>query len=508
MKTSPLGSARTLLLAALACAAVIIVASVALMTTGGDGGSSSSDSDSSESGGLGPAAGPGHRVKPTKKKSAEETGEEPDDDPNIVVPIRGESRGPEGDIFVVDEKSVRAVFAIRHWEELRRQIDELQRDGKTVPEDIVKALMEMLSKDDLRLDAVLVLGGVKDDATGKALAQLALSPDASVESRQAALDALARSGQKAALPFLQELVQSPTADEKYVRHAVLAIAAVGGSDATKTLIDLLAQHRDRVDDLHDAIVKALGTAVDSDGGIAAVMRGARDKGDKEMFQSVVVAAQIQGDKIGPETKAELQSMVESPETFTSFGTEEDRLIAQSTVLPAAAAAGIVAPVLRMASTSGPMRDVALEALVNARGDAAAKLIADALTKSTDDTVRWKLAKALGMTASFKATPTLISLLDDSSANVRNVSAQGLGLIRDASAVPAMVAHLDKTTDYQFAFPLVVSLGQIGANAALPALEKLAAREEDLWRQLRPFVLNAIHLIKTDNPDSVLLDDKK
>ena len=210
MKPSLLGSARTLLLGALAFAAVVIVVSVAWMSTGGGG---SSSSESSENGGLGlPPGGPGHRSKTAKPKSPEDEAEDEGPDDGVEVRIPGESRTPEGPEYVVDEKSIRAVFAIHHWEELRRQIDELQRAGKTVPEDVVKALMEMFAKDDLRLDAVLVLGGVTDDATGRALAQLALSPDAPAESRQAALDALAKSGQKAALPFLQQLVTSPGAD--------------------------------------------------------------------------------------------------------------------------------------------------------------------------------------------------------------------------------------------------------------------------------------------------------
>jgi len=509
MKQSDSGSARTLLLAALACAAVVIVASVAMMSVGGDGSSSGEGGDGGSSGGIGSIFRRGESSKPSKPKAAEEDEEEPDD--GVVVPIRGESRDPEGPTYVVDEKSLRAVFALRHWEEMRRQIDELQRDGKVVPEDVVKALMEMLAKEDLRIDAVLVLGGVKDDATGRALAQLALSPDAPVEARQAALDALAKSGQKAALPFLQQLVSSPTADEKFVRRAVFAIAAVGGDDSARTLIDLLLQHQDIGDDLHGAIVSALGKAHDVDGGMAAVLRDARGKGNKQVFQAVVVASQMQGAAVGPEMKAEIQRMVESPEqAFSGFTNEEERQIAQATVLPAAAAAGIVAPVLRLASTSGPMRDVALEALVNARGDSAAKLISDTLKLATDETVRWKLTKALGQTASFKATPMLVSLLDDPVVNVRNMAAQGLGQIRDPSAVPSMLAHLEKAApDREFAQPLVVSLGQIGANAALPALEKLAASEEEFWRQqMKPFVLNAITRIKTDNPDSMLLDDKK
>jgi HEAT repeat protein len=224
---------------------------------------------------------------------------------------------------------------------------------------------------------------------------------------------------------------------------------------------------------------------------------------------VVVAAQMQQDRVGAEVKEELKRMVEDPAMFSAFATEEERLQMAGTVLPAAAAVGHVAPVVRIATTPGPLRDTALESLARARGDAAAKQIADALKQATDETVRWKLTKALGNTASFAATPTLVSLLGDSDANVRNVAAQGLGQIRDPSAVPSILKHLEKAApDYDFAHHLVESLGLIGANSALPALQKLAASEEEFWKkQLGFFIRNAIARIKTENPDSMLLDGK-
>jgi len=503
MTTRPsLGSARTLLLAALAFAAAVIVVSVALMTTRSD------DEPSPESGGTSPLVPGGRHKTKTKIDDETETTDPSDPDPGGIVQIPSGSRDPSGDNYVVDGDSVRAVFKIRHWEELRRQIDELQRAGKTVPPDVVKSLIDLLSQVDQRLDVVLVLGGVKDDETGRKLGELAVATTADPEVRKAALDALAKSGQKAALPMLQQLVDAPDADEQYVRHALFALGAIGGADAGHTLLQQLERHQG--DDLRDAVMSALGTAGDVDAGMATELRSARDKGDKGKLQTIIVAAQMQGAKAGPEVKAELTRMVESPDTLTGFATEDERLQIVGTALPAAAAAGIVAPVVRLASGGGVLRDVALEALINARGASAAKQIIEALSRASDDVVRWKLTKALGQTADFAATATLVSLLDDPSVNVRDVAAQGLGSIHDGSAVPAMLKHLEKAApEYTYARNLVESLGLIGANAALPMLQKLAASTDPFWRdQLAPFVKLAINRIKTDNPDSMIEYDGK
>jgi HEAT repeat protein len=451
-------------------------------------------------GGRGGPAVPG---KSPRSPKTDETEDGPDEDPGGIIEF-GPVRGAEGEVFTVTPDKLRIVFAARHWEEIRRMIDVLQADGETVPEDVVKALIEMLSKDDLRLDAVLALGGVKDAATGRALAELALSGEATPETRQAALDAIAKGGQTSALPLVQQLLAVEGLDDGVARHALFALAGIGGPDAAKTLLDMLERHSG--DDLRGAVVAALGKARDADSGLASLLRAARDKGDRETLQAVLVAAQIRGAAVGEDLKVELQRLVESDAALSAFPDEVERQIVQGTAMPAAVAAGVIEPVLRVATTSGPMRDIALNALREARGDTAAKLIAAALLRATDEIQRRELTVALGETGSSAATATLVSLLDDESENVRRAAARGLSQIRDAAAVKPILARLAKAApDHDFARNLVGALGTIGANEALATLQKLEASEEDFWRQLRPFVQNAIVRIKTGNPESLRLD---
>jgi HEAT repeat protein len=512
MRKLSLGSTRTLLLAALALAAVVVVGSFALMATRSDAPDDPANRpDGDGKDGNAPlTGGRGHRdPKRARAKDGADEGDEGGDDEGPARDLwkpRGQpngSRDPEGDVLVVTADTLRAEFAARHWEEVRRMIDELQAKGEAVPADVVKSLIDLLAKDDTRIDAVLALGGVKDDTAGRALAELAASHDADVATRQAALDALAKSGQKSVLPMLQQLVATEGLDEAIARHAMFAIAGVGGPDATKTLLAQLKLHG--ADDLQNAIVTALGKTHDSDAGMAETLRDSASKADKESMQCVLVAAQLQGDAVGPELKAELQRIVESPASLSAFTDDVERQLVQGTAMPAAVAAGIIEPVLRAATTSGPLRDIALNALRQARGDTAAKLIAAQLRQTSDDAQRLGLTVALGETGSTAATAALVSLLDDKSGNVRRAAAYGLGQIRDATSVKPILSHLDKAPpDHDFANALVVSLGTIGANEALPALQKLAANEEVFWLQLRPFIQNAIVRITTGNPESLRL----
>ncbi len=507
---SSLGSARSLLVMALALAAAVLVGSVVLMALRDDeGGGASSDGENGKAAGAGVPCGRGTRAVSAKSRKSES---DADDVPGDEWHQPGaDSRMPEGDVFVIDENTLRAELKAGHWEELRRQIDDLQREKKPIPADVVKALIEMLGQEDLRLDAVLALGGIKnDDETGRLLAQLALAPDASLAVRESALQALAKSGQKGALPYLQQLVAAAPTEGNVMHDAIAAVGAVGGADAAKTLIDLLARHADPGDELRGVIVAALGKSHDADGTMAATLRAARDAGDASTLTAIVVASQMQATAVGPEVKTELQHMVEGAGSLSAFTDENDRLRIQGAVLYAAAAAGVVAPVIQVATNPGPMRDAALEALTNAHGDSAAKQIVKALAAATDPAVRWKLVKALGATASKAATSTLVGLLDDSDVNVRNLAATGLGEIRDADAVPALLSHLGKAGgDYAYAHGLVDALGRIGQNSALPDLKQLAASDDPFWRDLlRPFLREAIHRIESDNPDSKFQPEPK
>ncbi len=491
------------MLAALALAAAVMVGSIALMAFR-DGEPTAPEPVGGVAplrGGHGGPPGPGKTPGRPKTDDPDSDPEEPDEGGIIEW---GDPRKPEGDVYTVTPDTLRVAFKARHWEETRRQIEVLQANGEAVPEDVVKALIEMLAKDDLRLDAVLALGGVKDAATGRALAELALSGEATLETRHAALDAIAKNGSPAALPLVQQLLATEGLDDGVARHALFALAGIGGPDATKTLLDMLERHAD--DDLRDAVVTALGKAKDADAGLASLLRTARDKGDKSTLQGVLVAALSRGAAIGPDMKIELERLVESDAALSAFPDEVDRQLLQGSAMPAAVAAGIIEPVLRLATTSGPTRAIALNALRQARGDAAAKLIAAALLRSTDETERRELTVALGETGSTAATATLVTLLDDENENVRRAAARGLGQIRDASSVKPILARLAKASpDHEFARNLVGALGTIGANEALASLEKLAASEEAFWSQLRPFVQVAIVRIKTGNPESLRLD---
>ena len=503
MRPTTSGSARTLLLLALALAAAVMVGSIALLAVRGSGsqgertqGGGDPDGAASLGGGRGAVA---KSKKPRQAGDESEEGGEDEESPDAFPSAN--SRDPEGDVEAVTEDTLRAVFKVRHWEETCRQINELLIAGKPVPADVVRELIELLAKDDVRAYAVMALGVAKDDATGLALAQAASSADAPLDVRQAALDALARGGQKSALPALQALASSATEPPEVSRRAYFALAAVGGADAARTLIDQLGAHA-ADDDLRGVLTTALGRTHDADAGVAEMLRAARDKGDRDRTMLLLQVAHIQGADAGAEVKAELRRVVESDAALATFETDEDRLRVQGTAMPAAAAAGVVEPVLRAATTAGPMRDIALRALRQARGDAAAKLIAAAIQKSTDEAQKRELTAALGETASFAATATLVSLLDDPSANVRQAAATGLQKIRDPAGMRPVLSHLEKAApDADFARNLVGALGTIGVVDALPALEKLAASEEDFWRQLRPWVQNAIVRVKTGNPES-------
>jgi HEAT repeat protein len=509
-----LGSARTLLLAALALAAVVMVVSVAVLSTSDSSDSSSGGAGRGEGGGLG-IRDSKRRPNPAKGESDESDDSDEDEDPEGEE-WRSPGRsggGPDGttrlprdgdDEYKIDETSLRAVFAARHWEEIRRQMDVLQEEGKTVPPDLVKELMAMLAKEDTRLDAVLALGGVKDDATGRALAELATSEQASLQERQAALQALAKSGQDSALSAVTRLATDAATSEELLRYALPALAGIGGPQATQTLLDLKKKHAG--DPLEDVILNALMKSHGSAAPLSQAMTKALAEGDKETIRTAVLVAQMQGEKAGPEMKAQLESIVSGGASLSGIESEDERLVVQGMAMPAAVAMGAVEPVLRAATSSGPLRDVALHALRQARGDDAAKQIAAALARATDETQRRELTVALGETLSKTATPTLVALLDDPAVNVRNAAARGLGQVRDPAAVKPLLAHLAKATgDRDFANGIVYSLGVIGVNDALPALDKLAASDDEFWRELRPFVQNAATRIRTGNPDSQLLD---
>ena len=316
MRTSP-GAARTLVLVALACAAALLVVS-AILLVGGPGASpgDASEDETDEPEDVTVLGAGGTRRASDRRRPDGEDGEGDEGD-GIYEP--GDPRTPEGEEYWVTPDTLRKVLADRHWEEVLRQLDVMQDEGKTVPRDVVDELLALLAHEGLRPEAIRALAKLRDDTSGQSIAEIAVDPTKPMEVRTAALDALSQSGQKAALSRLQTLVASEAMDPQLARHALRALAAVGGPEGTRTLAAFLTAHRE--DDYTDAVVTALGRARDADAGLAEVARAARNEGDRELLGLMLKVAQFQGQNAGTELRTEVLRIVESPEALSTIDDE-------------------------------------------------------------------------------------------------------------------------------------------------------------------------------------------
>ena len=196
------GSSRTILLVALSAAVAVVVGGgwyLVTSVTPDDLGIEEGDEAGPTP--LVPGA-PGPHKPGRAARGTEDPDEETDDD---IIEGDPPDRLPEGEVWTVDDESLRRVLKANVWEEVRRQIDVLQSEGKPIAEDVVRALAELLKTDGRRLDAVLALGQIKDPFAGKLLADFAADTSLPDAARVAALDALAKSGQSAGLQQVRQL---------------------------------------------------------------------------------------------------------------------------------------------------------------------------------------------------------------------------------------------------------------------------------------------------------------
>ncbi len=424
------------------------------------------------------------------------------EDDGILVPFG--SRTPHGEVFVVNAESLRAALAAHHWEEIRRQIDVLQQNGQPIPSDVVDNLISLLEAPETRIDAVLSLGGITGEDAGRILGAHASNEAHSLDSRLAALDALARSGNAGSRTQLIALLSVEELDPRIVRHGAFALGAVGGDGAARALTDLMIrlgpEHRER-----DAVVTALGKSPGSGRVLADTLRGARDAGDAMLTRQILKIALLHGSAAEAELRLAIRQLIDDTTALEGIESESERLRLRGSALAAAAAMGgeLLAPVLRVAeSDDAGLGGVALHSLRAARGDEAAVQIDEAARRAADPKVRRELVTALGETRSSRATGTLISMLDDSSENVRRAAARGLTLVRDPSSVKPILDRLGTAKgDYNLTRSFIDALGRIGAREALPKLESMWKSDDAEWVQVQPFVRQAIHRIESGNPDS-------
>jgi len=413
-------------------------------------------------------------------------------------------RDPTGEVFDVTPESLRAVLAERHFEEIRRQINALQEKGTAVPADVVSALLDMLKTEGSRIDAMLALGQITDDATGRALAELAADANAPEEVRVAALEALAKSGQAAGLTHVKQLAETSTADTKLSRQALFALAAMGGRDGVTPLVSLLTAHPD--DALTDAVVTALAKARNADAVLAQELRTAREGGDVARLKLLLRIGNQAGTKSGDEMRAEVIRLVESPDALAALPEDpESRLELYATAVAVAASMGgdaLDAAVRVARDQTGVPKGVALHALRQARGDAAAASIAKLWTPGLDARTRLDVVGALGSTESRKATPILHEALLDENQSVRHEAAAGIGKVRDPASVPVLLEGLAAAkSDTTLARLYVEALGTIGVKDAVPHLEALVGSDDPVWKMLQGNIRRALNRIHTGNPQA-------
>jgi HEAT repeat protein/cyclophilin family peptidyl-prolyl cis-trans isomerase len=94
---------------------------------------------------------------------------------------------------------------------------------------------------------------------------------------------------------------------------------------------------------------------------------------------------------------------------------------------------------------------------------------------------WPIAYALQRIGDPRAVPALQQLLNGPGRYTRAFAARGLGALKHAASVPALVARLQQSTnDPAMAFTAIHALGQIGApEGAAPILAALGADKADL-----------------------------
>jgi HEAT repeat protein len=511
------GSSRTFLLVALGASVSLVVAGGwFLASTGppspgeGAGDASRADERDDESGDeLPPGAGNPHagklpRTGRAAKPGGDGEGGDEEDKPDYI-------REPEGAVFEINLESMKNLLAANEWEELRRQIDVYQKDGHAVPPEIVAQLFELLKEDGRRIDAMLALGLVRDDATGRLLAEAAVNAALPEEVRIAALQALAKSGQSAALPEVRRIVQSAEGDTKLVRQAIFALGAIGGPEGVKPLLAHLAAHTD--DDQTDAVLTALAKSKGGDEALGQALRAARTAGDGAQVALLLKVGTRMGAASGPELRREIQALVANPTALAGMESDQegrDRLRMSAIYVATAMGGDALDAVLQVAkSETGAYRAASLASLRNARGDDSARRILTMLTPDADPSTRYEVVTALGATESREATKPVSGLLGDSDGAVREAASSALAQIRDPASIPVLLAELDRIertvehppADVNVARNLVIALGRIGAKDALPKLKALLDSKEQFWKDLEQYVRQAIGRIDTGNTES-------
>ena len=507
------GSARVLLLASLVLSGMVLAGGMVVLLGPAGPASDRDDANDVEEVDLESGQRDPNRVRHSRHGDEE--------DPNTVgiatefvnpdgtgaVPSNG-LRPPQGD--VLPPNSVRLEKAIDVWygeiarsEEMRRMIQVLQMDGGVVPADLVDKILAKLKQPEFRIDAVLALGMLTDDASGSRLADLAANPTEDADVRLAALKALGESGQSAATSQVLALLDAPDVDSKLQRAAVRALGAIGGPAVSTRLMSLLVEHHD--DDLKSTIIGAASKAKDIGPALTQIVQTARGEGNVKLVQAVLTIALRQGKDVDPGLRQEVLLIAQDSGAFRDIDDESAQRLRQSAITAAARMGEIDVVLGLIENDTDNLRGVALYSLRQARGDEAATKIGAKFSEATDTRIRLGLLNALAATKSRKATPQLIEALESKSVNERQSAAAGLRNLRDPAALDAILKRLDDDKEvYAIRQSLVRALGEIGHRDALKKLKEWMKSEESRWTETRPMVQRAIRDIEKGNVETTRL----
>jgi HEAT repeat protein len=290
-----------------------------------------------------------------------------------------------------------------------------------------------------RLAGIEALGALRDPSRIGFFADCLKDEDQSV--RAAAVQALAATGDVAAIEPLREGLNAASITAVLERRYIAAIRALLAGEADAKKRDFAAQ----------MVVRSFGIG----GSAAAAARMTRLLGAlgdaKAPVGPVDEYAKLLSSSGAGHASAEVRrAAVHSLGRLGKPGSY-DRLAA---VAAGDAAAGV--------------RFHALRAAVAVKGDGAQALLLDRLARDADPSVREEAAAILGKRRLKEAVPALVDALRDKEWTVCVASAVSLGRIRDARGMPALVALLgDK--DWRRRGGAVVGLGWIRQKEAIPHL---------------------------------------
>jgi len=367
---------------------------------------------------------------------------------------------------------------------------------------VLRAALAKADSPDWRVALINALGARKDTAAIPALLKLAADQDQGV--RTAAVEALARIGDKAAASAIAAATKGATPRAwraAVVSYLVLAEGLVEQNDRAAAL-ELYRNLLDAEDYVKCGAVIGVGRA----GGKAElpvlfnaladpdpqVRAAAADALDLLPLDAVRAAAAEKARTATPELKVLLLQVLANRggkavlPSFVEAAADPDegvRIAAYEGISSIGDETSVPLLVAALARTKGKELDAVRAALTRIPGKAATEAAVKALA-GADPALRVEIIRVLAARKDETATPALLAAAEDKDPKTQAEALKAIGTYADEKALPPLVALLAKTTDDQ------------GHQAAEKALAAIAGRLDDKEKRAEPLLAA---LPKADTP---------